>query len=37
LNVLAREAHVFTRGQEAVVVERDDARGTYWIVPLDRV
>jgi hypothetical protein len=36
LNVLAREAHVFTKGQEAVVVERDDAKGTYWIVPVDR-
>jgi hypothetical protein len=35
LNVLARDAHVFQKGEEAVVVARDDAKGTYRIAPAD--
>jgi len=34
LNVLSRNGHVFTKGEEAVVVERDEAKGTYRIAPL---
>lgn len=35
LNVLARDEHVFNRGEEALVVERDVAKGTYRIAPVD--
>jgi hypothetical protein len=35
LNVLARSPHIFARGQEAVIVERDDVKGTYLIAPVD--
>jgi hypothetical protein len=35
LNVRAREAHVFHKGEEALVVERDDAEGTYRIAPVN--
>jgi hypothetical protein len=35
LNVLAREGHVFKRGEEALVVERDVAKGTYRIAPVE--
>ncbi len=35
LNVLARDEHVFKRGEKAVVVERDGAKGTYRIAPVD--
>jgi len=35
LNVLARDEHVFKRGEEALVVERDSAKGTYRIAPVD--
>jgi hypothetical protein len=34
LNVLARDAYVFQKGDEAVVVERDDAKGIYRIAPV---
>jgi len=36
LNVLSRDEHVFNRGEEALVVERDVARGTYRIAPRKR-
>lgn len=35
LNVLSRDAHVFKRGEEALVVERDGAQGTYRIAPVE--
>jgi hypothetical protein len=35
LNVLACDEHVFKRGEEALVVERDVAKGTYRIAPVD--
>ncbi len=35
LNVLAQDAHVFQKGDEALVVARDDARGTYRIAHRD--
>jgi hypothetical protein len=35
LNVLARGAHVFNRGEEALVVERDAGKGTYRIAPVE--
>ncbi len=35
LNVLARDAHVFQKGEEAVVVARDNAKGTYRIARVD--
>jgi hypothetical protein len=34
LNVLARDEHVFNRGEKALVVERDAAKGTYRIAPV---
>lgn len=34
LNVLARDEHVFNRGEQALVVERDMAKGTYRIAPV---
>jgi hypothetical protein len=34
LNVLARDEHVFNRGEQALVVERDVAKGTYRIAPV---
>lgn len=36
LNVLSQDEHVFNRGEEALVVERDVARGTYRIAPMKR-
>jgi len=35
LNVLSQDEHVFTKDEEAVVVEKDDARGIYLIAPVD--
>lgn len=35
LNVLARDEHVFKRGEKAIVVEKDGAKGTYRIAPVD--
>jgi hypothetical protein len=35
LNVRARDAHVFHKGEEALVVERDDVEGTYRIAPVN--
>jgi len=34
LNVLAHDEHVFNRGEKALVVERDVAKGTYRIAPV---
>jgi hypothetical protein len=34
LNVLAHDDHVFSRGEQALVVERDAAKGTYRIAPV---
>ncbi|HSW01543.1 MAG TPA: hypothetical protein VLI39_15335 [Sedimentisphaerales bacterium] len=36
LNVLSQDDDVFNRGEEALVVERDVARGTYRIAPMKR-
>ncbi len=35
LNVLSQDKHVFGKGEEAVVVEKDDVKGTYLIAPVD--
>jgi hypothetical protein len=35
LNVLSQGGHAFKKGEEAVVVERDDAKGTYRIAPIE--
>lgn len=35
LNVLSQDQHVFGKGEEAVVVEKDDEKGTYLIAPVD--
>jgi len=35
LNVLSQDAHVFKRGEQAIVVERDGAKGTYRIAPIE--
>lgn len=35
LNVLARDGHAFQKGQEAVVVAKDDAKGVYRIAPVE--
>jgi hypothetical protein len=35
LNVLAAGGHVFKRGEKAIVVERDGAKGTYRIAPMN--
>jgi hypothetical protein len=34
LNVLAHDEHVFNRGEQALVVEKDIAKGTYRIAPV---
>ncbi|MGE5295215.1 MAG: hypothetical protein ACM3VT_10340 [Solirubrobacterales bacterium] len=34
LNVLSRDDHVFKRGEQALVVEREIAKGTYRIAPV---
>lgn len=35
LNVISDGEHVFSKGDEAVVVAKDDEKGTYTIAPLD--
>jgi len=35
LNVLARDAHVFEKGEEAVVVKEDGDKGIYLIAPIE--
>jgi len=35
LNVLSQDEHVFGKGEEAVVVEKDDVKGTYLIAPVN--
>lgn len=35
LNVLSLDEHIFEKGQEAIVVEKDDAKGTYLIAPVE--